>query len=359
MADKTGIEWTDATWNPLAGCSIVSPACTNCYAMAQAARIERMGGPAHYIGLTQPSKAGPVWTGKVALAPEHVLTKPLHWKRPRRIFVNSMSDLFHGRVPDEWIDRIFAVMALAPQHTFQILTKRAKRMREYLATPDRGVAWAIAADPTRDDAIISRSDYYRLAHQQESVPTAQVYENRSVFTPWPLPNVWLGVTAEDQTRADERCDDLVETPAIRRFVSIEPMLGPVDLDHFFRAGSHRHVDPIGKNPLHWVICGGESGPNARPMSIQWARELRDQCAAAGVPYFFKQWGEWAPARVIPSGEQGKFAFGDYEFDRTTWHFTDHYPRQFDKFGSRCVMERVGKRRAGSLLDGSEHKEFPQ
>jgi hypothetical protein len=141
MADKSAIEWTDATWNPVVGCSIVSPGCTNCYAMKMAARIEKMASSpmaahvnvqTHYAGTTQRSKAGAVWTGKVARAPEHILTQPLKWKRPRKIFVNSMGDLFHESIPDEWIDRVFAVMALAPQHTFQVLTKRAERMRSYL-----------------------------------------------------------------------------------------------------------------------------------------------------------------------------------------------------------------------------------
>ncbi len=362
MADKTGIEWTDATWNPLAGCSIVSPACTNCYAMAMAARIERMNEGAHkasmardpewgaiakthYAGLTAPSKAGPVWTGKVALAPDQVLTKPLHWKRPRRIFVNSMSDLFHESVPDEWIDRIFAVMALAPQHTFQVLTKRAKRMREYLALGDRRVAWEIAADPTRDDAFISRADYYRLANWQESVPTARVFENRSVFMPWPLSNVWLGVTAEDATRFIERVHDLRATPAAKHFISYEPALGSLD-----------GCDVSG---LDWVIAGGESGPNARPSHPDWFRSLRDQCAAAGVPFFFKQWGEWETALDREKDDHDWRADYSNEFahrGKMSWiNLAGGHGFHGDRFH---VMRRLGKRRAGSLLDGREHKDFP-
>jgi hypothetical protein len=188
MTGKCKIQFTDATWNPLAGCSIVSPGCTNCYAMRQAARIERMGGADHYVGLTEMVNGKPVWTGKVALASERTLLAPLRWKKPRKIFVNSMSDLFHESVPDEWIDRIFAVMALCPQHTFQVLTKRSKRMREYLLTPWTRVnigdrVGNISADGDNDhDAFIDG--------------------------PWPLPNVWLCVTAEDQTRADERIPDL-------------------------------------------------------------------------------------------------------------------------------------------------------
>ncbi|WP_146090272.1 DUF5131 family protein, partial [Rhodoblastus acidophilus] len=146
MGDKSKIDWTDATWNPIVGCSIVSPACTNCYAMAMARRIECMKSGTAYEGTTRLSVNGtPVWTGKVAQAVEHALTQPLRWRRPRKIFVNSMGDLFHESVPDEWIDRVFAVMALAPQHTFQILTKRAKRMRDYLFHPTRSVGIGLAA----------------------------------------------------------------------------------------------------------------------------------------------------------------------------------------------------------------------
>lgn len=229
MGDKTKIEWTDASWNPVVGCSIVSPGCTNCYAMGQAARIERCaagaGQATHYAGLTQPSKAGPVWTGKLALAPDHILTAPLRWKKPRRVFVNSMSDLFHEDVPDEWIDRVFAVMALAPRHTFQVLTKRAKRMRIYLdqRTDNRAEEIGVAMR-----AIAGTSDEPGLIEL-------------------PLPSVWLGVSAEDQKRADERIPDLLATPAAVRFVSAEPLLGPIDLTQLF----HAPIDFA--RGLDWVI----------------------------------------------------------------------------------------------------------
>lgn len=278
MGADSKIEWTDATWNPIVGCSVVSPGCTNCYAMGHAARIVRCakGAPSHYDGTTQPSKAGPVWTGKVALAPDHILTAPLRWSRPRRIFVNSMGDLFHESVPDAWIDRVFAVMALAEQHTFQIITKRAKRMREYASRAAAcGEHW--------------------LAH----IPDAPAEK-------WPLPNVWLGVSAEDQTRADERIPELLETPAAVRFVSAEPLLGPLDLLGPDMEGPLTNGEPTqaqidadrtgwrviryGVSRLDWIIVGGESGPGARPMHPQWARDIRDQCERAGVPFFMKQMG---------------------------------------------------------------------
>src|SRR5215472_5440285 len=179
MAGTSNIEWCDATWNPVIGCSIVSPGCTNCYAMRMAARIEAMGSGSHYAGTTKKVNGNAVWTGKVALAPDHILTAPIHWRKPRRIFVNSMGDLFHEDIPDQWIDSVFAVMALAPQHQFQVLTKRAERMVQWFThfadSPD-GLLSAVV-----DITNGSRADIDRVGDG-----------------PWPLPNVWLGVSAERQ-----------------------------------------------------------------------------------------------------------------------------------------------------------------
>ena len=341
MGDNSAIEWTDATWNPIVGCSVVSPGCANCYAMRQAARIEAMyvgrhlkhgnGAPfqpSPYAGTTQPSKAGAVWTGKVAIVNDHDLTRPLRWTRPRRIFVNSMSDMFHESVPDAWIDRVFAVMALAPQHMFQVLTKRSRRMRDYVST--RAGDYILALTRAIDDAKLG---------PWASHPVPSVVR-------WPLFNVWLGVSAEDQIRADERLPDLRATPSAVRFVSAEPLLGPINFC-------------LPKTHLDWIIVGGESGPQARPMSTQWVREIRDQSAAAHVPFFFKQWGEWAPARFRQSGAPGVFAFGDYWNDRTKMIRVDAYPREFTRFGARSLLERVGKAAAGRLLDGVEHNGLPE
>jgi len=279
MADKSAIEWTDATWNPVRGCTRVSPGCGGpgkaggCYAERIAARFSGPGQP--FEGFAERKGGEARWTGKVALI-EDMLAVPLRWSKPRRIFVNSMSDLFHEHLPDGAIDQVFAMMALCPQHTFQVLTKRPERMRDYLSDQD----------------------------------------------PMPLPNVWLGVSAEDQARADERIPLLLETPAAVRFVSCEPLLGPIDLINLDHTGAQRKDQAHGisalwraaaeiglRTMLDWVICGGESGPVARPMHPDWARSLRDQCQAAGVPFFFKQWG--------------------------------------------------GKKRAGRLLDGVEHNAFPE
>ena len=357
MADKSAIEWTDATWNPIVGCSLVSPACTNCYAMAQAARIWRMqdgraaknGNPfdsTHYAGLTQPSKAGPVWTGKVAQAPDHILTQPLHWKKPRKIFVNSMGDLFHESVPDEWIARVFAVMALAPQHTFQILTKRSKRMREYFAA--RGgkallIHWAEAfppgALPITKHEVEARLD-----------PTASS-EYRALYSApepqWPLPNVWLGVTVEDQPRSNERRADLyaIAQQGWTTFVSYEPALGPIDWTDW--------------DFLKQLIAGGESGPRARPSYPDWFRDARDFCAPREIAFFFKQWGEWTPGENCDALPR--------RAERTATYFADSW--SFSRITPRASLEmhcddepdlyRVGKRRAGCQLDGIEHKEFPR
>lgn len=344
MGADSKIEWTDATWNPVVGCSVVSPGCTNCYAMGHAARIVRCanGAASHYDGTTQPSKAGPVWTSKVALAPDHILTAPLRWRRPRRIFVNSMGDLFHEAVPDAWIDRVFAVMALAPQHTFQVLTKRAQRMREYLTRNDR----------------------------QSRIAARGFFMDGGDYTPrWPLPHVWLGVSVEDQTRADERIPDLLETPAAVRFVSAEPLLGAIDFTGIYGEigtalqldclnGIHYHHDDGGARTvakrLDWIVVGGESGRGARPMHPQWVRGIRDQCNSAGVAFFFKQWGEWGVDRLRAGGDLG----GDMRAGRVRHvcaaRENDGYFRSGD-----VHMRRVGKARAGRMLDGREHNDMPE
>lgn len=279
MADRTGIEWTDSTWNPIVGCSVVSPGCTNCYAMRLAGT--RLRNHPSRAGLTIDSKAGPVWNGEVKLY-EPALDQPLRWRRPRRIFVCAHGDLFHESVPDEWIDRVFAIMALTPQHTFQVLTKRAKRMRQYVldvAAQERICTLGITLGSNRkvNPNIIIRIPTW-IAH-------------------WPLCNIWLGVSVEDQARADERIPDLLATPAAKRFISAEPLLGPVDLMSIDLPDGDTYIKPLtgteGESGeqwpgLDWVICGSESGPGARPCDIDWVRSLRDQCSESGVAFFWKQ-----------------------------------------------------------------------
>lgn len=218
MAEHSGIEWTDATWNPVTGCTKVSPGCKHCYAERLALRLRAMGNPRYRNGFA------------VTMHPD-LLTLPLRWHQPRRIFVNSMSDLFHESVPSEYIRQVFDIMARASWHVFQILTKRSERL-----------------------AVLSPS------------------------LPWPT-NVWQGVSVE-KARYLARIDHLRQVPAAVHFLSIEPLLGP--------------IPRLPLEGIHWVIVGGESGGGRRDMAPEWARTIRDQCVAGGVPFFFKQWGGRTP-----------------------------------------------------------------
>lgn len=228
---QTTIEWTDETWNPTRGCSRVSPGCERCYAERMAARFSGPG--EHFQGFARMSPSGPRWTGKVALM-EHKLDEPLHWRKPRKVFVNSMSDLFHEKLSLDWIERVFGVMARAQKHTFQILTKRPDRMREFM-------------------------------------------QRRHVTLP-PLRNVWLGVSVESQQAAQERIPLLLETPAAIRFLSVEPLLEAVDLRPWLLA----------QHGIDWVIVGCESGIKPRPMHEDWAHDIKEVCVASAVPFFLKQ-----------------------------------------------------------------------
>lgn len=254
---STTIEWTEETWNPTVGCFRVSPGCDNCYAIGVAHRAMQ---PAHE-GLTikRPGERTD-WSGTVRCLPER-MEAPLRWRKPRRVFVDSMSDLFHPDVPDEFVSQVFDVMWLARAHTFQVLTKRPQRMSAFLARK-------------------------------------YVFDWRGLD---PSVNQWLGTSIEDD-RYVFRADHLRATPAAVRFLSLEPLLGPLP-----------SLDLTG---IDWVIVGGESGPKARPMHPDWARDIRDRCAAAGIPFFFKQWGGWAP---VAGGMRlvGKKAAGR-ELDGRTW-----------------------------------------
>lgn len=338
MAEHSSIEWTDATWNPVTGCSVVSPGCTNCYAMKLAGT--RLQHHPSREGLTSPSKAGPVWNGKVRLN-EAWLAQPLDWKRPRRIFVCAHGDLFHEAVPPWWIERVFAVMALAPWHTFQVLTKRSWRMREFLSDPATpGRIYDLACDMALGElAGSARRAEVVLIPSPGFEAIAPAGQHVRLYG-WPPPNVWLGVSAEDQQRADERIPDLVNTPAHVRFVSLEPLLGPIELDGQALAY------------LDWVIVGGESGPDARPMHPDWARSLRDQALAAGVPFFFKQWGEWHPAMHHENGALYQFE-GSAPFN--SWKTPVFDPDREEGINWR----RLGKKAAGRLLDGVEHNGMPE
>jgi protein gp37 len=254
--------------------------------MKMAHRIEGMnaasGHAPHYAGLTMKTKAGAVWTGKVAVAADNIFLAPLRWKKPARVFVNSMADLFHEDVPDEIIDRAFAVMALCPHLTFMVLTKRSKRMREYMSAPDVAARiWKAAGEIANDN---ERLYLWALAK-------AGAYWGGA--TPLPLPNVWLGVSVEDQPRADERIPDLLATPAAVRFLSCEPLLDLVRIPDVINRGTDGiWLDPLRPKGLgiNLVIIGGESGPRSRPFALEWARSLVAQCKATGVAAFVKQLG---------------------------------------------------------------------
>jgi protein gp37 len=374
MADKTAIEWTDATWNPIRAlitaadgtqrtgwhCEHASEGCRFCYAEGFNLRL----------GTQRPFKPSEIDTGAVHLfLDKKILLQPLYWKRPRKIFLGSMTDIFARFVPDAWIDRIFAIMALTPHHTYQVLTKRADRMLNgfalrrkysalseciaelYVTQPEIAARWPF--DKARAIAVAERG--------------------------WLLPNVWLGVSVENQAAADERIPLLLQTPAAKRFISAEPLLGPLSLrcipwtsDRGFvdaTTGETQHKETRARDPdrypdtnaLDWVIAGGESGPNARPMHPHWARALRDQCARAGVPFFFKQWGEWSSVvdrekddpdwQIQYSNPALQFGNGQYQFHNVAGGRGFHGDQLH-------LMKRVGKKAAGALLDGIAHQAFP-
>ncbi|MCK9513099.1 MAG: phage Gp37/Gp68 family protein [Pigmentiphaga sp.] len=268
----SSIEWTDETWNPVVGCSRVSPGCEHCYAEGVAHR----GLSKRHKGLTvlRSGGKGPRWTGEVRTVPE-ALDKPLRRRKPTTYFVNSMSDLFHPKVPREFVAACFGVMAGAPQHTFQVLTKRPEEAREWFAwikgqrEDDVGRAGAWAWDRS-GASLHCRVEATRQAGWS-------IANGLRIQLSWPLPNVWIGVSVEDQRRADDRIPVLLELPAAVRFLSVEPLLESVNLTPWLPS-------------LDWVIVGGESGPGARPCSVAWLREVVDQCHAADVPVFVKQLG---------------------------------------------------------------------
>jgi len=298
---KSKIEWTDAVWNPVTGCDKVSQGCKNCYAGRLAeTRLKHL--PEYKDG----------FYGNVQLHPDR-LQQPLHWKKPRMVFVNSMSDLFHPEVPFEFIDRVFTIMAMSEQHTFQILTKRPERMFEY------------SQYANKHGIKVSQVEIYDAGTHKLD----EVIERRRKL---PLPNVWLGTSAEDQDMYDERAFYLTRTPAVIKFLSLEPLLGDISLE-------------LLDWPVNWVIAGGESGPKARPMHPDWVCTIRDQCKDANVPFFFKQWGEWMP-----------------EIDLKHLINTKKHPRYFNPRPVQIIdgvmMHKIGKKLAGNLLDGKKHAQFP-
>lgn len=369
MSTKTKIEWTEVSWNPIVGCTKVSEGCRNCYAIRSANRMN--GNIAAYQGLTKIVNVKPEWTGAVRFIEERLL-QPLKWQRPRMIFVNSMSDLFHEAVSDAQLENIFAVMCVAQKHTFQVLTKRPERMKSFLCQPH-----------------ISSSIRFKI---EEGMGYKIDYFEKS----WPPSNVWLGVSVEDQKTSDERIPLLLQTPAAIRWISAEPLLGSIDISRFIGTRNdgikndvyecqscghiadgafftlsngidydvicpncHGNEEEVGEKTvgnLHWVVTGGESGPHARPSHPDWFRSLCDQCLAASVPFFFKQWGEWGTVQQLAVYKNSQLA----TVDPSTGNFylrdkAHNLSMPVDTFNT---MLRAGRKAAGRLLDGREWNQYP-
>ena len=319
---STKIEWTDETWNPVTGCTKVSAGCDHCYAETIAHRFA--GTKAYPNGF------------QVTLRPER-LDQPIRWRRPRRIFVNSMADLFHDQVPEEYIAKVFAIMLLAQRHTFQVLTKRHGRMRSLL---NSHAFW------TR--VLYEAIDPELPAGDRDGLQLSLHY----------LPNVWLGVSTENQQWADIRIPALLDTPAAVRFLSAEPLLGRINLRKEWGWGPG----------IDWIIVGGESGHGARPMHPDWARALRDQRNKVGAAFLFKQWGEWTPLapldnrryfnvrRGVMTDDGAIYEAGDLDWpdgprrgEAQRADFPHHHP---------TFLYRVGKKAAGRELDGRTWDQYP-
>ena len=321
MGDRTSIEWTDASWNPVTGCTKVSPGCDHCYAETIAHRFA--GTKAYPAGFA------------VTLRPER-LDQPIRWARTRRVFVNSMSDLFHRDVPDDYIAQVWARMAASRRHTFQVLTKRPARMR----------------------ALLRSANFVELVHRKWIERPQQPPSWR-----WPLPNVWGGVSVESQQWAENRIPILLDTPLAIRFVSAEPLLGPLDLAGWlhdstcaYRAEDVCTCYPPYEDCIDWVIAGGESGTGARPMHPDWARSLRDQCATSRAAFHFKQWGEWYPGRVVADDTMSGGAY--YTGSPVVGGQLAVSSPNVHDFGGGVGAYRIGKRLAGRELDGRTWDEYP-
>lgn len=351
MAKNSSIEWTDHTWNPLTGCSVCSPGCRRCYAMRLAGT--RLKHHPSREGLTIDTPAGPVWNGKVRYN-EQWLDEPLRIRKPSAFFVCAHSDLFHKSVPNWQIDSIIAIMALARHHTFQVLTKRSDRMKAYFwdggagGWCERVLAWVEKLKPSDD--------------WNGSVWQARHDLSNSGF----LPNVWLGVSAEDQKRLDERVPHLLATPAAKRYVSIEPMVGPITFEGRFIEHPNPMVCINWLEELDGIIVGGESGHDARPLHPEWAYLLRDQAEACEAGFMFKQWGSWVPVSHLSHDDYEKLYFPAPKRDpeatrrcrvpQTVFHPDGHHEDFYHK--GAMLMFNVGKGRAGRLLDGVEHNWRP-
>lgn len=316
-------EWWTKTWNPISGCSPVSEGCRNCWAKRMARRMAGWNGY-------------PEGDGFAPTFHRVRLDEPLHWRKPQVVFACGMGDLFHEGMRPEWIDAVLAVIALSARHTYMILTKRPKLWAFNYLTLSPAAGW------WRDE--LGQAAWEHFGENAECAVANAIEgclaDGLNVW--WPMRNLWLGVSVEDQATADERIPWLLRTPAAHRFVSYEPALGPVDLRWCEWCGSwgdHECEAADGDDTINLFIAGGETGPGARPAHPDWFRSVRDQCAAAGVPFHFKQWGEWAPNCLC---------------DTKRAHRTVKRPEP----GKPGCMFRCGHEAAGRLLDGVEHNAGP-
>jgi protein gp37 len=325
MGDRSKIEWTDASWNPIRGCARVSEGCRNCYAERLAARFNGPGQPYEGLAVLKEIKHEPLkstfeprWTGAIRILDDK-MNLPFRWKSPRRIFVNSMSDLFYEPIPRSLIDNIFAVMALCERHSFQVLTKRVRRMCDYTNS---------MSTLTPSDSLVARvarraEIRAKTAGEDVSSPYFDMW-----LEDWPLKNIWLGASAENQETYDARRRDLENTNAAVIWWSLEPLLGPIRLN----------LSQSARLP-NWIVVGGESGPGARAMHPDWVRRIRDDCVKHHIPFFFKQWGEWIAIDQVKTS-----------FDAS------HIPRSYV---GQLMVWRVGKHNTTRTLDGYDWSEYPR
>ena len=355
MGAKTGIGWTNSTWNVLRGCTRISEGCRFCYAEGVAARSNKPGQP--FEGLAHKVGGEPRWTGELMFV-DHLLDQPLRWRAPRKIFVNSVSDLFHEKVAVQWIDKIVAVMALADHHTFQVLTKRADRMRDYLNDPETPLRVA-----SQVNALAVKFNLKKPRFNPAGVAEGLLKGWR-----WPLLNVWWGVSVEDQHAADLRLPILRATRgAAIRWISAEPLIGALDLNRYLLPGNPLtgHFNCGGQyimdGNIHWVVVGGESGisDNVRPMHPAWVRDILLQCRAYKVPFFFKQWGEYSPDK--PAGycllTKKRYSHDSVTFRPDGTRYNAKEPDGWSEPGM-TFMYRGGKHNTGNALDGEVYEEYP-
>lgn len=372
------IEWTEKTWNPVTGCDKVSRGCLHCYAMHMSHRLA--GIPASrekYTGTTRRTPGGQTqWTGLIKLHPE-LLQVPIRWQKPRMIFPCSMSDLFHKDVPFEFIAAVFGVMAYCKRHTFQLLTKRPERALEFFQWLEKGTVKDLDGKDLEYDSRMKCVQFAisKITNNPETILMAMTNVKGGE---WPLSNVWMMTSVEDQEQANKRIPDLLKIPAAVRGLSCEPLVGPIALTNIapdpsgygainclegYEKGFQSDIELNSK--IHWVICGGESGPDAAPMHPDWVRSLRDQCAAAAVAFFLKQWGEWIPADRKHGDFDPQYQTRKAEYKRPFATMTSE-GKIYTSENYKCPdydngdysFYKVGKHLSGNFLDGKQHLEYP-